>query len=455
MRKRSRSIPISRTFLFSLDDWKRDVSISPVTPYLWNYWEYMDDNLGYGPNSVWHDKSYGYDCPQITASVFYNGSGVWVVDGHSTRVATFSKELFNAAYALSASYCSTTWFSGYDWDLGIGTALRDTQPRFQPSINMLNFFRELKDAKELFHSSVVAREFKRHDRRVSLGQNFTSIYANNEKRKRFYKLAKKKGYSKEDARTFINSLSSDVLCWSFGWLPTILDILTLVSVKGPAYWHDKMLAAKEIGQESIPIRFDGKFSREIPRGDSQEFILNTYSVGYVRVRGRQSSSMNIHAYGKYRWTTADYDPIVDYWKQFSSEIGLHCIAGTVWEAIPWSFFIDYFIPIGKLFDRVDSTGDYSPTMELVECMYSTKEQHGLRVETIVFDWIESYRNNSDFSVNFDGSGFVSRNCVYARNNASPQDYRTYMPWLVPGKGITAGNRMITSLALLAQVLSKR
>lgn len=124
--------------------------------------------------------------------------------------------------------------------------------------------------------------------------------------------ALKKAKKPRKIKRLVNLISSLRLEFSFGWSPLASDLYTLGNeIMPPIFYAD--VSATVIGEQLVP----------------------TYSFGYdggyegsVKLHGKLGIQMN--------------DPFT----ASAAQLGLTNPAATAWELVPWSFAVDWILPIG-------------------------------------------------------------------------------------------------------------
>lgn len=136
----------------------------------------------------------------------------------------------------------------------------------------------------------------------------------------------------KNSRDYAKALGDLYLSWSFGWKPLFNDV------------HD---AAEALANLATSGRFDGKVIKgQGAFEDSFEYSpgnLNAF-ISMFRTDVRES----IVAY------TALIKSRPDSFATFADNFGVSAgdIIPAVWEAVPWSFFVDYFVNCNEVLDSL-------------------------------------------------------------------------------------------------------
>lgn len=226
-------------------------------------------------------------------------------------------------------------------------------PTFKPDLNLLNTCRELIDIRSLFTSATL----KLAQTRLRKGpSNF-----NRRSKKKFWKMVNDQGISKKTATEYLKAFSSDYLMFSFGWFPLIGEIQTInASMKRVTH----LLRMQK-----------GKFEPVLQTAQTRARVLTSSSSGvswsiqdgqYPFVFSNQHKSrLKTSVSLKFRHKRPD-PSFTDEIKMRASVLGLHCIAGTLWEAIPFSFMVDWFLPVGQLIERADAAQEFDARAEILQ-----------------------------------------------------------------------------------------
>lgn len=146
-----------------------------------------------------------------------------------------------------------------------------------------------------------------------------------------------------DAGRLSGNLASDWLALQYGWKPLISD------VQGAAErFAQKMLDAERDPNKPQIMSFRGKAGRE---RESMEGVQNRL---YVRRTFEARCTMTFRVNVAYLRT--------------AQQTGLQPI--TLWELLPWSFVVDWFVDVGDYLQRLGATSG----LTFVEGYYSQKAQ---------------------------------------------------------------------------------
>lgn len=204
------------------------------------------------------------------------------------------------------------------------------QPRFEGQISMINFLYELKDVKSL------------------LGQAYNLLRGLKNLRKISSKFSKNPKYDPS------KPLASVYLQNEFGIKPLIRDLATIIGQLG-----ERVQAAQEeflaLGRTEDGLT--SHYSETLASSNNFQIgTKNNYIFGYgTETKTRFTATLRYNYDYKLR---SDFDAFMKYW-------GLSGSAEAVWEAIPFSFLIDYFIKIGKAIHAME----VDPNVKLFDIKY--------------------------------------------------------------------------------------
>lgn len=206
-------------------------------------------------------------------------------------------------------------------------------------ISLLNFLFELKDFKELGKS---LSKIPGHLKRGTLGQQTNLITKH---KRSLPKVAAKGGVD-----TFLS--------WNFQWAPFISDLQTLTKIGDTAYKRLDYLR-KTAGKE-VTVRYEvddcynhpdvGKDVYHLYFGGSEQYyVLRSYECKFV------SSWRLFH-------NLKDINDALSGLKSIYASLGLNNPIKAFWNAIPFSFMLDWVGPFGKWLEKAAAqpfTGEWS------------------------------------------------------------------------------------------------
>lgn len=171
------------------------------------------------------------------------------------------------------------------------------------------------------------------------------------------------------SKTLISNVAAGHLNWSFGWKPFISDLLKMYDQL--VTWR-KRLRKYISGQNTEQVRHFRKWiERSIPIDN-----LSTVDPHY-HVRERGTLTRVYHATMRYTYKIKGLDGVYNELKALIDIVGLKLNAGVIWEAIPFSFVIDWFINVGDTLEGLSE--DYLESVVTI-----TDFCHSIKVERSVY-----------------------------------------------------------------------
>lgn len=222
-------------------------------------------------------------------------------------------------------------------------AVQHTRPKFKAELSLPNFLFELKDLKRIIPT---------RDRIRTLKDALTGIMGNPFKRK--------------SQRTAANELSQEVasqyLNANFGYLPLIDDCFKIVS---SIEKFNQQLQAFIRDSKTFKI---GHYTETIERSEGEEIEdhLNSFSRGY---HVDSISEVKYTCTIKYQYEILVpklYVPSV-----FIKYMGFRSNPRILWDALPFSFVLDWVLRFGKALESFDE-GAIPVRMVISECCVSRK-----------------------------------------------------------------------------------
>lgn len=166
------------------------------------------------------------------------------------------------------------------------------------------------------------------------------------------------------------SRTSDIpgahLAWQFGWAPLLSDLTTL--------WN----LATEI--EKTRRRFVRGNQRKTMSGTlldrrSLSYSTDTTGLGAAMPTITREWDITHKAWYTAHWTAATPLPpamVGTYAQQMERALGLRQPASIIWNAIPWSFFIDYLVNVGTFLEASGGGTGWKPDQICIMWQTTTK-----------------------------------------------------------------------------------
>ncbi len=164
------------------------------------------------------------------------------------------------------------------------------------------------------------------------------------------------------SNNFISLIGSSHLNWVFGWKPTIGDIKDLASITTTI--ENKILEFNKLLEKggSRRRKFLNFGSDSGPEYDFPTHSLSGLGTWY----GTVNTTFTSKVWGSVRWVPNRTSPI-DLHKLTSFNEAMKIVldlrvpdASTIWEAIPFSWLVDYFVNVGDALSAIEDTDKVLP-----------------------------------------------------------------------------------------------
>lgn len=149
-----------------------------------------------------------------------------------------------------------------------------------------------------------------------------------------------RGHTQQSAKRLVDRASDTWLEGTYGWNPFVADMLAVAELAGGAISARKQLAAS--GPMKFRVTRSGSTSVECP-GNTSDYTARVVSTG-----GRYSTTWKVVYYG-----TFTVNPSVQaesFVESAARAVNLDRLGYAVWDAVPYSFVVDWFFPLGNLID---------------------------------------------------------------------------------------------------------
>lgn len=171
------------------------------------------------------------------------------------------------------------------------------------------------------------------------------------------------------------TLPNGFLAYEFGWKPLLADLKTLATIIPETI--KKLEHLRSINGNWRRVHF----RKELPMRSN--FTLNGSELLYPYQTGVTLVSVDNYrswwtASALIRTSIPDIDSDIGFLKAFLLAMGLNNPAKIVWNAIPYSFVVDWFL---KLSDRMKPLKVYNQSLDVRNFCYSVKEQGVCRLGT--------------------------------------------------------------------------
>jgi hypothetical protein len=232
----------------------------------------------------------------------------------------------------------------------------------KPTNDSMIAFLPLRDLSDYDFSSFSARAYLAMKPSLDSGFSLTNFLAELREIKTLFKLVSKRN-------TILQNIAGLHLNWSFGWKPTIADLRTLwgklqnFDSAFQKYYSEQGRLLKRHYREIQPIEESSVRNNENPTLDAR----------IVYVDRKVTTQLTATMLYSYRLPTinsqyAKYLALMDYY-------GLKLNASVIWNALPFSFVVDWFLGIGDFFDQF-SEDALDVEIEIVDfcCGLKSKQQ---------------------------------------------------------------------------------
>lgn len=258
-------------------------------------------------NNVYHEKKWAYNYPYlICTSLQGSNYATW---------SPYMRLSMNGSFNTIPLHLDGTWA---DIDGCQRRAWWNMQPRFESEISMLNFIYELKDFKYLMKSLLLWRQ--------TMGKLRNLVTAVRE-------LENSPNLGKTSSGTSIVAAQAH-LTYQFAVKPLINDVRTLLQI-----WEDTISEAQnEFEMRGLSAQ-KSHYSECLASKTTGSFF--TGSLAWLHTGTYQEVMY-----------TATLEYTYNYIRRVGGELyrhylGFNLTAGVIWEAIPFSFLVDYFCRIGN------------------------------------------------------------------------------------------------------------
>lgn len=222
----------------------------------------------------------------------------------------------------------------------------------------------------------------------------------------------------DGSRTPIDDVSSKWLEWRYGWGPLVMDLVS---------------ALKALNKARIPRRFMVRgFAND--ESDSSVDSAYTISIGTTSFRKDVSHSRKVRAYVLYE--------VKEGYGALLNDFGVLDFPASAWELVPFSFVVDWFIPIG------DWVSAITPRIGVNILAAGASMTEDLSVTRTVTGWAGSGTYKWDFS------GLVGRKDSYS-TRVYERETPVTVP-LLPQPDVKIGiKRAVDAIALLSSRRSRK
>jgi hypothetical protein len=226
-------------------------------------------------------------------------------------------------------------------------------PSFNEGNSLINFVLELKDFRRIFHH---------WEKKQSVWENTkrTLLHVNKDKRAR-------------------ENVSDALLAYSFGWAPFVGDLIAfykgLQKFAGRIRWLRRNAGKPLTNRLQWKIRESSSTTLKSSGGMNLGFTGNGSIEswpGYsYKVLDSDAISEYYHATLLYRYSVPKMSDVELKIRAFLDMIGVRLDAGIIWNALPWTFVVDWVWDVGSYL-RSFSVDNLGLTTEVLDFSHSVK-----------------------------------------------------------------------------------
>jgi hypothetical protein len=304
----------------------------------------------------------------------------------------------NWSATRTASYLSggVPWFPAVNWSYYKTKALANLNGRFGPKVDIPLFLFELRDLPRMLR----------------------------------------------DLGRFLNGdlsprdVPSSFLSYNFGWAPLVSDLLSLLDLSNSIDRTLELILASGNGR-----KIKGSLAKLEDLNYDSDYPIHHHSSTSKKLTTRTRASYYEKGWYTARLSISDKAQLAELretlrandWRPVLHATGLNRInASTVWESIPWSWLIDYFLNVGDVIEA-----------NLGQMPYDVKSLN-LMVKQTIDETEEVVENTANLSIDPHRFLFTRKN---RQVHANPTPSFAFTPFL------TEGQKKILSALALARILS--
>lgn len=167
------------------------------------------------------------------------------------------------------------------------------------------------------------------------------------------------------------NLPGQFLNWNFGWLPLIQDLKAFISLAKNV--NDRLKHLRKINKRWVTMTHHRRYTEEDnspfsgPLGDPEYNVAPSF--GMTVPRYDVDVSIRIGCY--YDLDLGGWDTLL---RAFCAALGIDNVTKIVWNAIPFSFVVDWIANISEFLDQTQSAQAFKGTLVIggVSCSYKTR-----------------------------------------------------------------------------------
>jgi hypothetical protein len=164
------------------------------------------------------------------------------------------------------------------------------------------------------------------------------------------------------SNNFFSLVGSGHLNWVFGWKPLLQDLKTLASIT--------TAVEARIREFNSLLERGGISRRKHLQSSGDSFppsIQSVFSNSMVEIHADVSYSFKTKVWGSVRWVpdrldTVEIEKLTQFNKALLIALDLQVPdASTLWEAVPWTWLVDYFVNVGDVLQAIEASDLVIPT----------------------------------------------------------------------------------------------
>lgn len=258
----------------------------------------------------------------------------------------------------------------FDLEVMLQDALNRVMPGIKQNVSVLNSTYELKDMKTLLHSYSSIRDTYR--RLVGYRDSITKLTT----RRQFGKLT-----LKEVGRRS----ASEYLQYKFNLAPLYSDIQSFYKTLRNYKSQLNRLLSQSDKVNRRHVTFDLLPAYYAPEEVDDWNLYNVrhgygdpYYIRYRSRRGVEYEPLKCHVEVEYTYTVPEYERLHGESLSIMDSLGVNLNPAILWNAYPWTFALDWVLPIGKYLDRFAVRG-ITPVINIRRCLWSIKRTRHIRM----------------------------------------------------------------------------
>lgn len=252
-------------------------------------------------------------------------------------------------------------------DTLVQRALASMMPKIKSDLSLINSVLELKDFVSLKHFAKSAESFL-------LDLAFLGL----------------KTRKKETASALVRMSSSGFLQYKFNIAPLVSDIVGIIRSMSAV---DKQLSALINRAGRLRVSHFGLHLNEyVPYSEaSHTFVLGPSESYYPPMKGNRSSRQvytepsYFHAEMKFNYNFTSYQLEHARLLSFLDFFGVKANPSIIWNAIPWSFAVDWVLSIGRWLNQFE-VSNMEPKINIVDFLWSIKRSRRITAAAVRSSW---------------------------------------------------------------------